>query len=38
MVEAQQVRKENRIDVLDHGVDILIEKDGIYRFDADRAL
>jgi hypothetical protein len=36
MVEAQQVEKENRIDVLDRGFDTLIEKKGIYRFDADR--
>jgi hypothetical protein len=36
LVEAQQVRKENRIDVTDHGFDTLLEKDGIYRFNADR--
>jgi len=38
MVEAQDVRKENRIDVIDHGVDTLLEKNGIYRFDADRPM
>src|SRR4051794_2308986 len=36
MVEAAQVRDENRIDVIDGGVDVRIEKKGIYRFDADR--
>ena len=36
MIEAQQVEKENRIDVVDHGIETLIEKRGIYRFDADR--
>jgi hypothetical protein len=35
MVEAAQVRDENRIDVVDGGVDVLIQKHGIYRFDAD---
>jgi hypothetical protein len=38
LVEAQQVRKENRLDVLDHGIDTLLEKNGIYRFDADRPM
>jgi hypothetical protein len=38
LVEAQEVRKENRIDVIDHGVDTLLEKNGIYRFDADRPM
>src|SRR5712692_7029864 len=38
MVEAQQVEKENRIGVVDHGVEVLIEKRGIYRFDADRPM
>jgi hypothetical protein len=37
MVEAQSVQKENRIDVIDRGVDTLIEKNGIYRFDTDPA-
>jgi len=36
MVEAAQVRDENRIDVIDGGVDVRIQKRGIYRFDADR--
>ena len=36
MVEAAQVFDANRIDVIDHGVDTLILKKGIYRFDADR--
>jgi len=35
MVEAAQVRDENRIDVIDGGADVRIEKHGIYRFDAD---
>jgi hypothetical protein len=38
MIEAQQVQKENRISVVDHGVETLIEKNGIYRFDADRPM
>ena len=36
MVEAAEVLDANRIDVIDHGFDTLIEKKGIYRFDADR--
>jgi hypothetical protein len=35
MIEAQEVQKENRIDLIDHGVDTLIAKKGIYRFTAD---
>uniref|UniRef100_Q01QB8 FecR protein domain-containing protein n=1 Tax=Solibacter usitatus (strain Ellin6076) TaxID=234267 RepID=Q01QB8_SOLUE len=38
LVEAQDVRKENRIDVIDHGVGTLLEKKGIYRFDADHPM
>ena len=38
LVEAQQVRKENRLDVIEHGVDTVLEKDRIYRFDADRPM
>jgi hypothetical protein len=36
MVEASQVKRENRIAIADGGFDTLIEKSGIYRFDADR--
>jgi hypothetical protein len=36
MIEAAQVRDENRIDVIDGGYDVRIQKHGIYRFDADR--
>ena len=36
LVEADQVLDANRIAVADHGVDTLLEKKGIYRFDADR--
>src|SRR6476620_4919445 len=35
IVEAAEVRDENRIDVIDGGIDTLIAKKGIYRFDAD---
>ena len=35
LVEAQMVQKENRLDVIDHGVHTVLEKNGIYRFDAD---
>jgi hypothetical protein len=38
LVEAQMVQKENRLDVIDHGIDTVLEKDGIYRFDADRPM
>jgi hypothetical protein len=38
LVEAQMVQKENRLDVIDHGVETILEKDGIYRFDADRPM
>jgi len=37
MIEADNVQKENRIDLVDHGVDTIIEKKGIYRFTADPA-
>ena len=36
MVEASWVRDENRIAVTDGGIDTLILKRGVYRFDADR--
>jgi hypothetical protein len=36
LVEAAQVRDENHIDVIDGGVEVRIQKKGIYRFDADR--
>src|ERR1051326_3720705 len=38
MVEAAQVEKENRIDVVDHGVNTILEKHGIYEFNADNPM
>ena len=38
MIEAQQVKDENRIAIADNGVDTLIEKKGLYRFDADQPM
>src|SRR6185437_3876807 len=38
MIEAQQVKDENRIAIADHGVDTLIEKKGLYRFDANQPM
>jgi hypothetical protein len=36
LVEAAQVRDQNRIGVIEGGYETLIEKKGIYQFDADR--
>jgi hypothetical protein len=36
MVEAAQVEKENRLDVVDHGAHTVIQKHGIYAFRADQ--
>ena len=36
IVEAAQVRKENRIDVVDKGFNTILEKKGIYAFNADQ--
>jgi hypothetical protein len=36
MVEADQVAKENHIDVMDHGATTLIQKHGIYSFKANQ--
>jgi hypothetical protein len=38
MMEADQVEKENHINVLDHGATALIEKHGIYEFRADQPM
>ena len=37
MIEVDQMVKDNRISVLNHGASIVIEKDGLYRFSADDA-
>ncbi|HWD00285.1 MAG TPA: FecR domain-containing protein [Candidatus Sulfopaludibacter sp.] len=36
MVEAAEVKKENRLDVIDHGANTVIEKHGIYAFKANQ--
>jgi hypothetical protein len=38
MVEAAQVEKENRLDVIDHGATTAIQKRGIYAFRADQPM
>lgn len=38
MVEADQVQKENRISVVDHGSTAVLEKHGIYEFRADQPM
>lgn len=38
MLEAEQVEKENNIDVVDHGASTVIEKHGIYEFNADHPM
>jgi len=38
MVEAAQVRDENRINIMDRGADARIEKHGLYEFRADQPL
>jgi len=38
MVEAEQVEKENHLDVIDHGSNTVIEKHGIYAFRADQPM
>ncbi|HMJ63621.1 MAG TPA: FecR domain-containing protein, partial [Bryobacteraceae bacterium] len=37
MIEVDQIVKDCRISVLNHGASILIEKEGLYRFNADDA-
>lgn len=38
MVEAAQVEKENHLDVVDHGANTVIEKHGIYEFNANNPM
>jgi hypothetical protein len=38
MVEAAQVMKENRLNVEDHGANTVLQKAGIYKFNADQPL
>ena len=38
MVEADQVEKENHLDVVDHSANTVIEKHGIYEFNADNPM
>jgi uncharacterized membrane protein len=35
MVEADQLEKENHLDIIDHGVNTVLEKKGIYEFNAN---
>jgi hypothetical protein len=38
MLEADQVEKENHLDVVDHGANTLIEKHGVYEFNANNPM